>query len=184
LCAGAAPRAERFGDEETTQSGGNVMSMMVRCFWALLAALLVAAPARAQQACTQSDIAGVWELYIGLGDDDDDDDDDDILDDDSDGWSACRITVQPAGGVSGPCVTAGGSSFRIVGGQLNLRDSCLIAGRFVARADDERVTLVVSRAALSRSGDVIAGGTRGRVDDDDDDDDDDFVAALFQMIRR
>jgi hypothetical protein len=130
----------------------------------------------AQQACTQSDIAGVWELYLGLGEDDDDDGDD-ILDDDSDGWSACRITVQPEGGVSGPCVTAGSSSFRIVGGQLNVRDNCLVAGRFVARVEGERVTLAVPRAALSRSGDLIAGGTRGRVDDDD------FVAALFQMIR-
>ena len=153
------------------------MSMIVRCFGVVLAALPVAAPAWAQQACTQSDIAGVWELYLGLGDDDDDDDDDDILDDDSDGWSACRITVQPEGGVSGPCVTAGSSSFRIVGGQLNVRDNCLIRGRFVARVDDERVTLAVPRAALSRSGDLIAGGTRGRVDDDD------LVAALFQMIR-
>ena len=41
------------------------------------------------------------------------------------------------------------------------------------------MTLAVPRAALSRSGDVIAGGTRGRVDDDDD-----LVAALFQMILR
>ena len=156
------------------------MSIIVRYLGVVLAALPVAAPAWAQQACTQSDIAGVWELYLGLGEDDDDDgdDDDDILDDDSDGWSACRITVQAEGGVSGPCVTAGGSSFRIAGGQLNVRDNCLIAGRFVARVDDERVTLAVPRAALSRSGDVIAGGTRGRVDDDD------FVAALFQMIRR
>jgi len=151
--------------------------MIVRCLAAVLAAFPVAAPAWAQQACTQSDIAGVWELYLGLGDDDDDDDD--ILDDDSDGWSACRITVQAEGGVSGPCVTAGGSSFRIVGGQLNLRQNCLVAGRFVAEVDDERVTLAVPRAALSRSGDVIAGGTRGRVDDDDD-----LIAALFQMIRR
>jgi hypothetical protein len=150
--------------------------MIVRCLGVVLAALLVAAPAWAQQACTQSDIAGVWELYIGLGEDDDDDGDD-ILDDDSDGWSACRITVQPEGGVSGPCVTAGSSSFRIVGGQLNVRDNCLVAGRFVARVEGERVTLAVPRAALSRSGDLIAGGTRGRVDDDD------FVAALFQMIR-
>jgi hypothetical protein len=155
--------------------------MIVRYLGVVLAALPVAAPAWAQEACTQSDIAGVWELYLGLGDDDDDDDDDDdnddILDDDSDGWSACRITVQPDGGVSGPCVTAGSSSFRIVGGQLNLRDNCSIGGRFVARVDDERVTLAVPRAALSRSGDLIAGGTRGRVDDDD------LVAALFQMIR-
>ena len=153
------------------------MSMIVRCLAVVLAAFPVAAPAWAQQACTQTDIAGVWELYLGLGDDDDDDDD--ILDDDSDGWSACRITVQAEGAVSGPCVTAGGSSFRIVGGQLNLRQNCLVAGRFVAQVDDERVTLAVPRAALSRSGDVIAGGTRGRVDDDDD-----LVAALFQMIRR
>ena len=152
------------------------MSMIVRCFGVVLAALTMAAPAWAQQACTQSDIAGTWELYLGLGEDDDDDDD--ILDDDSDGWSACRITVEPEGGVRGPCTTAGGSSFRIVGGRLNLRDNCLVAGRFVARVDDERVTLAVPRAALSRAGDVIAGGTRGRVDDDD------FVAALFQMIRR
>jgi hypothetical protein len=152
------------------------MSMIVRCLGVVLAALPVAAPALAQQACTQSDIAGVWELYLGLGEDDDDDGDD-ILDDDSDGWSACRITVQPEGGVSGPCVTAGSSSFRIVGGQLNVRDNCLVAGRFVARVEGERVTLAVPRAALSRSGDLIAGGTRGRVDDDD------FVAALFQMIR-
>jgi hypothetical protein len=151
--------------------------MIVRCLGVVLAALPVAAPAWAQEACTQSDIAGVWELYLGLGDDDDDDDGDDILDDDSDGWSACRITVQPEGGVSGPCVTAGSSSFRIVGGQLNVRDNCLVAGRFVARVEGERVTLAVPRAALSRSGDLIAGGTRGRVDDDD------FVAALFQMIR-
>ena len=151
------------------------MSMIVRCLGVVLAALPVAAPALAQQACTQSDIAGVWELYLGLGEDDDDDDD--ILDDDSDGWSACRITVQPEGGVSGPCVTAGSSSFRIVGGQLNVRDNCLVAGRFVARVDGERMTLAVPRAALSRSGDLIAGGTRGRVDDDD------FVAAVFQMIR-
>ena len=151
------------------------MSMIVRCLGVVLAALPVAAPALAQQACTQSDIAGVWELYLGLGEDDDDDDD--ILDDDSDGWSACRITVQPDGGVSGPCVTAGSSSFRIVGGQLNVRDNCLVAGRFVARVDGERMTLAVPRAALSRSGDLIAGGTRGRVDDDD------LVAALFQMIR-
>jgi hypothetical protein len=150
--------------------------MIVRCLGVVLAALPVAAPALAQQACTQSDIAGVWELYLGLGEDDDDDGDD-ILDDDSDGWSACRITVQPEGGVSGPCVTAGSSSFRIVGGQLNVRDNCLVAGRFVARVEGERVTLAVPRAALSRSGDLIAGGTRGRVDDDD------FVAALFQMIR-
>jgi hypothetical protein len=150
--------------------------MIVRCLGVVLAALPVAAPAWAQQVCTQADIAGVWELYLGLGEDDDDDDDN-ILDDDSDGWSACRITVQPDGGVSGPCVTAGRSSFRIVGGQLNVRDNCLVAGRFVARVDDESVTLAVPRAALSRSGDVIAGGTRGRVDDD-------FVAALFQMIRR
>ena len=152
------------------------MSMIVRCLGVVLAPLPVAAPALAQQACTQSDIAGVWELYIGLGEDDDDNGDD-ILDDDSDGWSACRITVQPEGGVSGPCVTAGSSSFRIVGGQLNVRDNCLVAGRFVARVEGERVTLAVPRAALSRSGDLIAGGTRGRVDDDD------FVAALFQMIR-
>ena len=152
------------------------MSMIVRCLGVVLAALPVAAPALAQQACTQSDIAGVWELYLGLGEDDDDDGDD-ILDDDSDGWSACRITVQPEGGVSGPCVTAGSSSFRIVGGQLNVRDNCLVAGRFVARVEGERMTLAVPRAALSRSGDLIAGGTRGRVDDDD------FVAALFQMIR-
>ena len=152
------------------------MSMIVRCLGVVLAALPAAAPALAQQACTQSDIAGVWELYIGLGEDDDDNGDD-ILDDDSDGWSACRITVQPEGGVSGPCVTAGSSSFRIVGGQLNVRDNCLVAGRFVARVEGERVTLAVPRAALSRSGDLIAGGTRGRVDDDD------FVAALFQMIR-
>ena len=152
------------------------MSMIVRCLGVVLAALPVAAPALAQQACTQSDIAGVWELYLGLGEDDDDDGDD-ILDDDSDGWSGCRITVQPEGGVSGPCVTAGRSSFRIVGGQLNVRDNCLVAGRFVARVEGERVTLAVPRAALSRSGDLIAGGTRGRVDDDD------FVAALFQMIR-
>jgi len=152
------------------------MSMIVRCLGVVLAALPAAAPALAQQACTQSDIAGVWELYLGLGEDDDDDGDD-ILDDDSDGWSACRITVQPEGGVSGPCVTAGSSSFRIVGGQLNVRDNCLVAGRFVARVEGERVTLAVPRAALSRSGDLIAGGTRGRVDDDD------FVAALFQMIR-
>ena len=152
------------------------MSMIVRCLGVVLAALPVAAPALAQQACTQSDIAGVWELYLGLGEDDDDDGDD-ILDDDSDGWSACRITVQPEGGVSGPCVTAGSSSFRIVGGQLNVRDNCLVAGRFVARVEGERVTLAVPRAALSRSGALIAGGTRGRVDDDD------FVAALFQMIR-
>ena len=152
------------------------MSMIVRCLGVVLAALPVAAPALAQQACTQSDIAGVWELYLGLGEDDDDDGDD-ILDDDSDGWSACRITVQPEGGVSGPCVTAGSSSFRIVGGQLNVRDNCLVAGRFVARVEGERVTLAVPRAALSRSGDLIAGGTRGRVDDDD------FVAAVFQMIR-
>ena len=152
------------------------MSMIVRCLGVVLAALPVAAPALAQQACTQSDIAGVWELYIGLGEDDDDDGDD-ILDDDSDGWSACRITVQPEGGVSGPCVTAGRSSFRIVGGQLNVRDNCLVAGRFVAQVEGERVTLAVPRAALSRTGDLIAGGTRGRVDDDD------FVAALFQMIR-
>jgi hypothetical protein len=150
--------------------------MIVRCLGVVLAALPVAAPALAQQACTQLDIAGVWELYLGLGEDDDDDGDD-ILDDDSDGWSACRITVQPEGGVSGPCVTAGSSSFRIVGGQLNVRDNCLVAGRFVARVEGERVTLAVPRAALSRSGDLIAGGTRGRVDDDD------FVAALFQMIR-
>jgi hypothetical protein len=150
--------------------------MIVRCLGVVLAALPAAAPALAQQACTQSDIAGVWELYLGLGEDDDDDGDD-ILDDDSDGWSACRITVQPEGGVSGPCVTAGSSSFRIVGGQLNVRDNCLVAGRFVARVEGERVTLAVPRAALSRSGDLIAGGTRGRVDDDD------FVAALFQMIR-
>ena len=152
------------------------MSMIVRCLGVVLAALPVAAPALAQQACTQSDIAGVWELYLGLGEDDDDDGDD-ILDDDSDGWSACRITVQPEGGVSGPCVTAGSSSFRIVGGQLNVRDNCLVAGRCVARVDGERMTLAVPRAALSRSGDLIAGGTRGRVDDDD------FVAAVFQMIR-
>ena len=152
------------------------MSMIVRCLGVVLAALPAAAPALAQQACTQSDIAGVWELYLGLGEDDDDDGDD-ILDDDSDGWSACRITVQPEGGVSGPCVTAGSSSFRIVGGQLNVRDNCLVAGRFVARVGGERVTLAVPRAALSRSGDLIAGGTRGRVDDDD------LVAALFQMIR-
>ena len=152
------------------------MSMMVRCLAVVLATFSLAGPAWAQQACTQSDIAGTWELYLGLGEDDDDDDD--ILDDDSDGWSACRITVQQEGRVSGPCTTAGGSSFRIVGGQLNLRNNCLVAGRFVAQVDDERVTLAVPRAALSRSGDVIAGGTRGRVDDDD------FVAALFQMIRR
>jgi len=152
------------------------MSIIVRCLGVVLATLPVAAPAWAQQACTQLDIAGVWELYLGLGEDDDDDDD--ILDDDSDEWSACRITVEAEGGVSGPCVTAGGSSFRIVGGQLNLRDNCLVAGRFVAQIDDQRVSLAVPRAALSRSGDVIAGGTRGRVDDDD------LVAALFQMIRR
>jgi len=155
------------------------MPMIVRSLVVLLAVVPVAAPAWAQQACTQSDIEGIWELYVGLGDDDDDDDNDDVLDDDSDGWSACRITVQPEGGVSGPCVTAGGASFRIVGGQLNLRDNCLIGGRFVARVDEERVTLAVPRAALSRSGDVIAGALRGRVDDDDD-----LVAALFQMIRR
>jgi hypothetical protein len=155
------------------------MSMIVRCLGMVVAAGTLAAPAWAQEACTQSDIAGSWELYVGLGDDDDDVDDDDILDDDADGWSACRITVEREGGVSGPCRTAGGSSFRIVGGQLNLRDNCLIAGRFVAQVDDESVTLAVPRAALSQSGDVIAGGTRGRVDDDDD-----LVAALFQMIRR
>lgn len=152
------------------------MSMIVRCLGVVLAVLTMAGPAWAQQACTQSDIAGVWELYLGLGEDDDDDDD--ILDDDSDGWSACRITVQQGGGVSGPCTTAGGSSFRIVGGRLNVGTNCLVGGRFVARVDDDRVTLAVPRAALSRSGDVIAGGTRGPGDDDD------LIAALFQMIRR
>jgi hypothetical protein len=155
------------------------MSMIVRCLGLVAAIFLVAPPAWAQEACTQSDIAGLWELYIGLGDDDDDDGDDDILDDDSDGWSACRVTVQQEGGVSGPCVTAGRSSFSIVDGQLNVRDNCTIAGRFVAEVEGESVTLAVPRAALSGSGDVIAGGTRGRVDDDDD-----LVAALFQMIRR
>jgi hypothetical protein len=135
----------------------------------------MAAPAWAQT-CAQSDIAGVWELYLGLGEDDDDDDD--ILDDDSDGWSACRITVAEGGEVSGPCTTAGGSSFRIDGGRLNVRTNCLVGGRLVARVDDDSVAFAVPRAALSRSGDVIAGGVRGTEDDDD------VIAALFQMIRR
>jgi hypothetical protein len=150
------------------------MSVLVRCLWVLLAALPLAAPAWAQEACTQSEIEGVWDLYIGLGDDDGDDGDD-ILEDD--GWSACRIRVEPEGAVSGPCVTAGRASFRIVDGQLEVRDSCRVAGRFAADVEGDNVTLAVPRATLSQSGDLIAGGTRGRVGDD-------VVSALFQMIRR
>ena len=148
------------------------MSMIVWCLGVMAAVLTMAAPAWAQEACTQSDIAGVWDLYIGLGDDDGDDDD--ILEDD--GWSACRIRVEPEGAVNGPCVTAGRASFSIVDGQLDLRDNCRVAGRFVAEIEGENVTLAVPRAALSQSGDLIAGGTRGRVRDD-------IVSALFQMIR-
>jgi hypothetical protein len=158
-----------------SQVGETGMSRIVWCLGLVLAALTMAAPAWAQS-CAPSDIAGVWELYLGLGQDDDDDDD--ILDDDDDGWSACRIRVEDGGEVSGPCTTAGGSSFRIVGGQLSVRTNCLVSGRFVARTDDDRVALAVPRAALSRSGDVIAGGVRGTEDDDD------VIAALFQMIRR
>ncbi|HET6520371.1 MAG TPA: hypothetical protein VFG47_11245 [Geminicoccaceae bacterium] len=74
-------------------------------------------------------------------------------------------------------MTDGGSTFRIVGGQLNMRDTCLIAGRFIVEIGGRSVALVVPRAALSRSGDLIAGGARARVDDDD------RFSALFQMIR-
>ena len=81
--------------------------------------------------------------------------------------------------MSGPCVTDGSSSFRIDGGELRCATTARFAAASCSRADDERVTLTVPRAALSPSGDLIAGGTRGRVDDDDDD-----FAALFQMIRR
>ena len=167
------------------------MSPIVRLFGAALAALALAPPASAQQVCMQSDIEGDWELYLAAGDDDsgdddggdddggddgDDGDDDDILDDDS-GWSACRITVQPQGPVSGPCVTDGRSSFRIVDGQLDVRDNCQIRGSLVLDVWQQSVTLAVPRATLSGSVDAIAGGLRGRVGDDS-------FSALFQMIRR
>jgi hypothetical protein len=136
-------------------------------------------PAGAQQACTQADIAGDWDLYLAAGVDDDDDDDDDILDD-SDGWSACRVTVETQGEVSGPCVTDERSSFSIDGGELAVRNNCQIRGSFVLRDGNQTATLTVRRATLAPSGDLIAGGTQGPGDDDDDDD----FAALFQMVRR
>ena len=150
---------------------------IIRRLWILLALLTLATPAWAQQACTQSDIAGVWELYIGAGeDDDDDDDDDDLLDDDADGWSACRVRVGPQGGVRGPCETDAGSPFRITGGQLNVRNTCLVTGRVVVEIGGRSVALAVPRAALSRSGDLIAGGVRAGVSDD-------LFSVLFQMVR-
>ena len=58
-----------------------------------------------------------------------------------------------------------------------MRNTCLVTGRFVLEIEGRSLTLEVPRAALSRSGDLIAGGARARVDDDD------RFSALFQMIR-
>ena len=79
---------------------------IIRRLWVLLALLTLTTPAWAQQACTQSDIAGVWELYIGGG----------VVDGEWGGWSACQVTVGPQGAVTGPCVDDGGSASRLVGG--------------------------------------------------------------------
>ena len=134
-------------------------------FTGILALALVGpAPALAQAPCQQRDLAGAWEFYIGGGE----------KEGPWGGWSACRVDVTEAGGISGPCIDDDGTRSAIEGGRLRLRSDCRISGRFLV--GEIPVAFAVPRASLAPSGDIIAGVVRaraGRI----------LASALFQMVR-
>lgn len=125
------------------------MPSIVRHLGVILAVITLSAPATAQEECVQSDIAGTWEFFIGGG----------VKGGPWTGWSACRIRISGNGTPNGPCVDDNGAASRIAGGRLTVRPNCRISGRLIVQdpTTGVRGALVIPRAVLSVSGDVLAG---------------------------
>lgn len=84
------------------------------------------APAQAWAACTSSDRAGTWQVYLML------------MDDVDAGWTKCTVKVRSSGAVrSGTGCTvkmagSGAQSASVQGGTINLSRACKVTGNIKA----------------------------------------------------